>query len=97
MSPRFRFRSRARRGRRPRGFAAMDPERQRAIARKGGRASHRRGHGHEWTPEEAREAGRVGGRVAHRRGRAHEWTPEEAREAGRRGGRARWGRRSTGL
>ena len=44
-----------------RGFAAMDPERQRQIASEGGRAAHRQGVAHEWSAEEAREAGRKGG------------------------------------
>jgi general stress protein YciG len=50
----------------PRGFAAMDPEKQREIARKGGRIAHLRGHAHEFTPEEAREAGRKGGQAVSR-------------------------------
>lgn len=41
-----------------RGFAAMDPERQRQIASLGGRAAHKSGHAHEFTSEEARAAGR---------------------------------------
>jgi general stress protein YciG len=45
----------------PRGFAAMDPERQREIASKGGKIAHLRGNAHEFTPDEAREAGRKGG------------------------------------
>jgi general stress protein YciG len=44
-----------------RGFAAMSSERQREIAREGGRAAHRQGVAHRWTSEEAREAGRKGG------------------------------------
>lgn len=44
-----------------RGFAAMDPERQREIARQGGRAAHERGTAHEFSVDEAREAGRRGG------------------------------------
>jgi general stress protein YciG len=40
-----------------RGFAAMDPEKQREIASEGGRDAHESGHGHEFTSEEAREAG----------------------------------------
>jgi hypothetical protein len=44
-----------------RGFAAMDPERQKQIASEGGRAAHRQGVAHEWSTEEAREAGRKGG------------------------------------
>jgi hypothetical protein len=39
-----------------RGFAGMDPERQREIARKGGRTAHELGLAHEFTPEEARHA-----------------------------------------
>ncbi len=53
-----------------RGFASMDPEKQREIARKGGRASHEKGTAHEFTPEEAREAGRKGGRSSHGGGRS---------------------------
>jgi general stress protein YciG len=44
-----------------RGFAGMDPERQRSIASEGGRAAHEQGKAHKFTPEEAREAGRKGG------------------------------------
>jgi general stress protein YciG len=42
-----------------RGFAAMDPERQREIASKGGRAAHESGHAHEWDSEEASEAAQL--------------------------------------
>ena len=41
-----------------RGFASMDPERQREIASEGGKAAHASGNAHEFTSEEAREAGR---------------------------------------
>jgi len=71
-----------------RGFSAMDENKKREIARKGGIAAHRKGTAHKFTPEEAREAGRKGGRSAHRQGRAHKFTPEEARAAGRKGGMA---------
>ena len=40
-----------------RGFAAMDPQRQREIASLGGRAAHKSGHAHQFTKEEARAAG----------------------------------------
>ena len=40
-----------------RGFASMDPARQRAIASEGGKAAHERGTAHEFTSEEARRAG----------------------------------------
>ncbi|HEY4489253.1 MAG TPA: KGG domain-containing protein [Candidatus Paceibacterota bacterium] len=46
-----------------RGFAAMDPNQQREIAAKGGRAAHEKGTAHQFTPEEAREAGRKGGQA----------------------------------
>jgi general stress protein YciG len=48
----------------PRGFAAMDPLAQRAIAAKGGRAAHQKGTAHEFTSEEARIAGRKGGEAS---------------------------------
>jgi uncharacterized protein len=46
-----------------RGFASMDPEKQRAIAAEGGRAAHAQGVAHEFDSEEAREAGRKGGQA----------------------------------
>jgi len=42
-----------------RGFASMDPEKQREIASEGGRAAHASGNAHEFTSEEAREAGKM--------------------------------------
>lgn len=53
-----------------RGFAAMDPEQQRAIAREGGRSAHRQGVAHKWNSEEAREAGRKGGQNSRGGGRS---------------------------
>jgi len=44
-----------------RGFAVMDPETRRQIARKGGKAAHKKGTGHQWTAAEAQVAGRKGG------------------------------------
>jgi general stress protein YciG len=46
-----------------RGFASMDPARQREIASEGGRAAHEKGTAHEFTSEEARAAGRKGGQA----------------------------------
>jgi len=46
-----------------RGFASMNEERRREIARQGGRAAHEKGKAHEFTPEEARAAGRKGGQT----------------------------------
>jgi general stress protein YciG len=72
-----------------RGFASMDPEKQRAIASKGGMTAHKRGTAHRFTVEEAKLAGSKGGRAAHGKGTAHKFTAEEARAAGRKGGRKR--------
>lgn len=41
-----------------RGFASMNPERVREIARMGGKASHQKKAAHEWTREEAIAAGK---------------------------------------
>jgi hypothetical protein len=46
--------------RRPRGFAAMDPDKQKALASAGGRAAHRHGRAHQFTEDEARLAGAKG-------------------------------------
>lgn len=51
-----------------RGFAVMDRERQREIARKGGKAAHEKGTAHRWSEAEAKEAGRKGGAASHRNG-----------------------------
>ena len=73
---------------RSRGFASMNTEKQREIARKGGRAAHEKGTAHEFTPDEARAAGRKGGeRVSANR--------EHMSRIGRLGGKRSAGRRST--
>ncbi len=61
------FGSRAEGTRAQRGFAAMDPAKQREIASKGGRAAHQKGTAHEFTSEEARVAGRKGGEASRNR------------------------------
>ncbi|MEY2618491.1 MAG: hypothetical protein RL522_1493 [Pseudomonadota bacterium] len=53
-----------------RGFASMDPQRQREIASQGGRAAHEKGTAHEFSSEEAREAGRKGGQARSQNNRA---------------------------
>src|SRR5438270_11789195 len=75
------------RGNQARGFAAMDEDKQREIASKGGRAAHAKGTAHEFTPEEAREAGRKGGEAVSR-------NREHMAEIGRKGGQASGGNRS---
>jgi uncharacterized protein len=78
-----------------RGFAAMDREKQREIARKGGKAAHEKGTAHEFTTDEAREAGRKGGEVVSR-DRSH--MSRIGREGGlsSRGGRGRRDRSTAG-
>ena len=71
-----------------RGFASMDPARQRQIASEGGKAAHEKGTAHEFTSDDARRAGTKGGQAAHQKGTAHEFDSQEAREAGRKGGQA---------
>ncbi len=53
-------------GKSKRGFASMDPQRQREIASKGGREAHKKGTAHEWSKDEARQAGHKGGVVVSR-------------------------------
>src|SRR6476469_4372279 len=70
-----------------RGFASMDPAKQREIASKGGKAAHQKGTAHEFTSDEARVAGRKGGEAVSR-DRAH--MSAIGREGGHsRGARAR--------
>ena len=52
---------------RGRGFASMDPQKQREIASKGGRAAHMQHTAHEWDSDEARQAGRKGGAASRQR------------------------------
>lgn len=66
-----------------RGFAAMDPQKQREIASKGGRAAHEKGTAHEFTPEEARVAGRKGGEAVSQ-------NREHMAAIGRKGGESSW-------
>jgi len=45
---------------RPRGFAAMDPEKVRAAGAKGGGQTHALGRAYVWTPAKAQAASRKG-------------------------------------
>lgn len=69
-----------------RGFAAMDGEKQRAIASMGGRAAHQQGVAHEFSSEEARMAGKKGGEAVSR-------NREHMAAIGKKGGEAAHGRR----
>ena len=75
-------------GTKARGFASMSAERQREIARKGGRAAHQCGKAHEFTKDEARAAGRKGGEAVSAN-RTH------MSEIGRLGGKRSAGRRAS--
>ena len=75
-------------GRSNRGFAAMEPAKQREIASKGGSAS---GGNFANDPERARQAGRKGGEVS---GGNFANDPQRASEAGRKGGEASRGGRN---
>ncbi len=66
---------------RRRGFGAMDPEKQREVASKGGRVAHERGLAYEFTSEAGRAAGQKGGAVVSR-------DREHMAAIGRLGGRA---------
>jgi uncharacterized protein len=77
-------------GRERSGFAGMDRDKQREIARRGGRAAHQKGTAHEFTADEARAAGRKGG-VSVSQDRDH------MSRIGRAGGKSsRTGRRGSG-
>ena len=62
-----------------RGFAAMDPSRQKELAQRGGKAAHELGRAHEFSEDEARAAGKKGG-ASLAKNRAH------MAEIGRKGG-----------
>jgi len=66
----------------------MDRERQREIARKGGKAAHEKGTAHEFTSDEAKAAGRKGGMQVSA-DRTH------MARIGRLGGKSSAGRRAT--
>lgn len=51
--------------RKPRGFAAMDREKVREIAAKGGKRAHELGVAHTFDTNEARVAGKKGGMAPH--------------------------------
>jgi len=65
-----------------RGFASMDPNKQREIASRGGKAAHEVGKAHEFTSDEAKEAGSRGGATVSQ-------DREHMAQIGKRGGEAR--------
>ncbi|MBL8635810.1 MAG: hypothetical protein JNM40_21470 [Myxococcales bacterium] len=69
-----------------RGFAAMDKDAHRELARSGGVAAHAAGMAHKFSSEQAREAGKKGGRTTSA-------NREHMAEIGRRGGIGKRGHR----
>jgi general stress protein YciG len=59
-----------------RGFAAMDPEKRREIARKGGAATRPENRSFAKNRELAAEAGRKGGEASRGGGRSRKYKPE---------------------
>ena len=77
-----------------RGFAAMDPEKQRAIARKGGESVPHHKRSFSRNHELAAAAGRKGGQSVAPRDRGFPRNHELAAAAGRKGGEASHGSRT---
>ena len=74
-----------------RGFASMDREKQRAIARKGGESVPNEKRSFSQNPGLAAEAGRKGGQSVNPAKRSFSQNHELASEAGRKGGHASHG------
>jgi uncharacterized protein len=74
-----------------RGFASMDPEKQRAIARKGGESVPHEKRSFSQNPRLAAEAGRKGGQSVNPNKRSFSRNHTLASEAGRKGGHASHG------
>lgn len=71
-----------------RGFASMDPEKQRAIARKGGKSVPDEKRSFSQNPELAARAGRKGGQSVNPDKRSFSRDHSLASDAGRKGGHA---------
>jgi len=74
-----------------RGFASMDPEKQRAIARKGGKSVPDEKRSFSQNPDLAARAGRKGGQSVNPAKRSFSRDHMLASEAGRKGGHASHG------
>lgn len=72
-----------------RGFASMDPEKQRAIARHGGKSVPDEKRSFSQDPELAARAGSKGGKSVRSENRTYSRDPTLAAEAGRKGGLAK--------
>jgi general stress protein YciG len=78
-----------------RGFAAMDEDKQREIARKGGQSVPPEERSFSKDPELASQAGRKGGQSVRPEERSFSKDPELASQAGRKGGEVSGARRSS--
>jgi hypothetical protein len=71
-----------------RGFASMDPEKQKEIAKKGGESVPPEERSFSKDHELAREAGKKGGESVPPEERSFSKDPNLAREAGKKGGKS---------
>lgn len=78
-----------------RGFAAMDEEKQREIARKGGQSVPPEQRSFSKDPALASQAGRKGGQSVPPKERSFSKNPMLASQAGRKGGEASGGRKTS--
>ena len=69
-----------------RGFAAMDPEKQREIASQGGKAAHESGNAHEFDSREAKIAGQKGGKASHQNSNSNDSSNNESSNRDMNGG-----------
>jgi general stress protein YciG len=76
-----------------RGFASMDPEKQRAIARKGGQSVPDEKRSFSQSPDLAARAGQKGGQSVNPAKRSFSKNPELASAAGKKGGHASHGKK----
>jgi general stress protein YciG len=77
-----------------RGFASMDPEKQRAIASKGGQSVPNEKRSFSQNRELAAQAGRKGGQNVSDENRSFSRNRDLAAQAGRKGGQASHGSKS---
>lgn len=68
---------------RPKGFAALGPERRQEIARAGGRAAQAKGTGHKLTPADVQRGASNGGKRVQELGTGHRFTSETGQAAAR--------------
>lgn len=80
VDPRDGSRREVKGAKKPRGFAAMSPERRRELGQSGGKKSQQL-HPHTWTPEQAAEAAYKGAARVTENGTRYKFDSAKAREA----------------